>query len=229
MHTSLKGYRLGERVLAWYLSSITGFIDALGFLYLGGFFLSFMSGNTTRMTAAAVEGGWDVVGRAAGVMALFLLGVMIGSLVSRLAHRHLPPTRPRELVLLFVCLTAMIASALVLAGHDLPAVLSLSFTVGSMNSIFERDGEVAISLTYMTGTLVKMSQRFVGAFFGGAHSAWLGYFLLWLSLALGAVLGGLCYLALGIRAVWVVTALVFLGTAAALANRARRRRRGLPV
>lgn len=225
----MEGYRLGERVLAWYLSSITGFIDALGFLYLGGFFLSFMSGNTTRMTAAAVEGGWDVVARAAGVMALFLLGVMIGSLISRLAHRRLPPTRPREVVLLFVCLTVTIASALVLAGHELAAVLSLSFTVGAMNSIFERDGEVAISLTYMTGTLVKMSQRFVGAFFDGTHAAWFGYFLLWLSLAVGAVLGGLSYLALGIRAVWVVAALVLLGTAAALVNRSRRRRRGLPV
>ena len=38
----MEGYRRGERALAVYLSSITGFIDALGFLYLGGFFLSFM-------------------------------------------------------------------------------------------------------------------------------------------------------------------------------------------
>ena len=82
---------MGERALAVYLSSITGFIDALGFLYLGGFFLSFMSGNTTRMTAAAAEGAWPVAGKAAGVMALFLVGVMIGALISRLAHRHLPP------------------------------------------------------------------------------------------------------------------------------------------
>ncbi|MDO5367631.1 YoaK family protein [Kocuria sp.] len=225
----MEGYRLGERALAWYLSSITGFIDALGFLYLGGFFLSFMSGNTTRMTAAAVEGSWDVAWRAAGVMALFLTGVMIGSLISRVAHRRLPPTRPREAVLLFVCFTVSVASVWVALGHGLLAVLSLSFTVGAMNSIFERDGEVSISLTYMTGTLVKMSQRFVGAFFGGSHRAWLRYFILWLSLVIGAVLGGLCYVTIGIKSVWVVSALVLLGTTTALINRQRRRRLGLPV
>lgn len=225
----METYRPGERALAWYLSSVTGFIDAMGFLYLGGFFLSFMSGNTTRMTASIVEGSWPAAGRAAGVMALFLLGVMIGSLLSRIAHRVLPPTRPREVVLLFVCLTATIGSVMVASGNDLVGVLSLSFTVGAMNSVFERDGEVAISLTYMTGTLVKMSQRFVGAFFGGSHAAWIRHFLLWLSLAAGAVLGGLCYTAIGIRAVWIVNALVVAGTLVALVNRQRRRRRGLPV
>lgn len=225
----MEGYRRGEQALAWYLSSITGFIDALGFLYLGGFFLSFMSGNTTRMTAAAVGGSWDITLRAAGVMALFLTGVMIGSLISRLAHRYLPPTRPREAVLLFVCFTATVASVWVVLNHELMAVLSLSFTVGAMNSIFERDGEVSISLTYMTGTLVKMSQRFVGAFFGGSHGAWLRYFMLWLSLVVGAVLGGLCFVTIGIASVWVVTAMVLGGTAAALYHRQRRRRRGLPV
>ncbi len=220
---------MGERALAVYLSSITGFIDALGFLYLGGFFLSFMSGNTTRMTAAAAEGAWPVAGKAAGVMALFLVGVMIGALISRLAHRHLPPTRPREAVLLFICLTATIASVWVVTGAELPAVLSLSFTVGAMNSIFERNGEVSVSLTYMTGTLVKMSQRFVGAFFGGSHSDWIGYFLLWLSLALGAIFGGWAFTVIGLKAVWVVTVMIIGGTAAALWNRHRRRSAGLPV
>lgn len=225
----MEEYRFGERALAWYLSSITGFIDALGFLYLGGFFLSFMSGNTTRLTASAVEGVWDVAGKAAGVMALFLVGVMIGALISRLGHRHLPPTRPREAVLLFVCLTATIASVWTVTGHETPAVLSLSFTVGAMNSIFERDGEVSISLTYMTGTLVKMSQRFVGAFFGGSHRDWIAYFLLWVSLAAGALLGGATYTTIGLKAVWVVTAMLLAGTVAALANRQRRRAKGLPV
>lgn len=225
----MEGYRPGERTLAVYLSSITGFIDALGFLYLGGFFLSFMSGNTTRLTAAMAEGAWDVAGKAAGVMALFLVGVMIGALISRLGHRFLPPTRPREAVLLFICLTATIASIWVVTGEDLPAVLSLSFTVGAMNSIFERDGEVSISLTYMTGTLVKMSQRFVGAFFGGSHRAWIHYFLLWAALAVGAIFGGWCFTTIGLKSVWVVTAMIIGGTAVALANRHRRRKAGLPV
>lgn len=225
----MKGYRTGEHLLAVYLSSITGFIDALGFMYLGGFFLSFMSGNTTRLTAALNDGHLDVAAKAGGLMLLFLIGVAIGALISQLGQRYLPPTRTREAILLFVCLTSAIASVWVATGHESLAVYSLSFTVGAMNSTFERNGEVSISLTYMTGTLVKMAQRFVAAFFGGPHSAWLINFALWLSLACGALIGGRCYLQFGLYSVWVVTALLVAGTVAALANRHRRRSRGLPV
>lgn len=49
--SAMRDYRRGEHALAIYLSSITGFVDTIGFMYLGGYFLSFMSGNTTRLTA----------------------------------------------------------------------------------------------------------------------------------------------------------------------------------
>jgi uncharacterized membrane protein YoaK (UPF0700 family) len=61
--------------LAFCLSGLAGFVDALGFLSLGGFFVSFMSGNTTRF---AIE----LAGRHAGgillavtILGLFVLGV----------------------------------------------------------------------------------------------------------------------------------------------------------
>ncbi|WP_269493021.1 DUF1275 family protein [Corynebacterium genitalium] len=156
-------------------------------------------GNTTRMTAAVNAGKWDVATIAGSIMLIFLIGVAVGALISQLGQRYLPPTRTREAILLFICLTSTVASGLVAGGVDKLAVYVLSFTVGAMNSTFERGGEVSISLTYMTGTLVKMSQRFVGAFFGG------------------------------LRAVWVVNVMLVAATAAALVNRQRRRDRGLPV
>lgn len=225
----MKGYRRGEHALAIYLSSIAGFVDTIGFMYLGGYFLSFMSGNTTRLTAAVNAGKWDVVLIAGTLMLTFLVGVAVGALISQLGQRHLPPTRTREAILLFICLSTTTASLLVALHIERPAVYLLSFAVGSMNSTFERNGEVSISLTYMTGTLVKMSQRFVGAFFGGTHADWLSYFALWASLACGALLGGMAYVELGLRAVWVVNAMLIAGTVAALMNRQRRRNRGLPV
>ena len=225
----MRGFRTGEQVLAVYLSAITGFIDALGFIYLGGYFLSFMSGNTTRLTAALTQQSWGTAGKAAGVMALFLVGVMIGALISQLTTRLLAPGRSREAVLVFVCLCSTIASVWVATGHELPAVVSLSFTVGAMNSVFERNGVVTISLTYMTGTLVKMSQHFVNAFFGGSHSEWVALFLLWLSLAGGAVLGGVCFHEFGLHAVWIVNVLILGATMVTLAARQRRRRANLPL
>ena len=49
--------RPGERVLAGVFAFIAGFIDSVGFLYLGGVFLSFMSGNTTRSATAIILAG----------------------------------------------------------------------------------------------------------------------------------------------------------------------------
>jgi len=38
----MKGYRRGEHALAIFLSAVAGFVDTIGFMYLGGYFLSFM-------------------------------------------------------------------------------------------------------------------------------------------------------------------------------------------
>lgn len=114
----MRGYRGGEHALAVYLSSIAGFVDTIGFMYLGGYFLSFMSGNTTRLTAAVNAGKWDVVVVAGGLMLTFLAGVATGALISRLGHQHLPPTRTREAVLLFVCAMSLVASLLVVVGRN---------------------------------------------------------------------------------------------------------------
>ena len=75
--------RPGERVLAGVFAFIAGFIDSVGFLYLGGVFLSFMSGNTTRSATAIVDGNWDMVRVAGGCILFFLLGVINGAFTKR--------------------------------------------------------------------------------------------------------------------------------------------------
>ena len=38
------------------MSTLAGYVDAIGFLHLGGLFVSFMSGNSTRMGGCADQG-----------------------------------------------------------------------------------------------------------------------------------------------------------------------------
>lgn len=223
-------YRLGEKILIWYLSAMTGFIDSIGFIYLGGFFLSFMSGNTTRMTASAAEGLWNVAAKAGGLLLLFLLGVVIGAVIHRVGSRTLPIGRPRECVMGFVTIGMWVAACC--AKYDSPhlAMLALSLSVGAMNSVFERNGEAAVGLTYTTGNLVKMAQHLTSALFGTEdHRVWLYNLLMWLSLTIGALCGGWTYVALGLDTVGVAAALVTTAFIVALINRQRRRKAGLPL
>jgi uncharacterized membrane protein YoaK (UPF0700 family) len=69
----------------------------------------------------------------------------------------------------------------------------MAMALGSANAIFQRDGEVTIGVTYMTGTLVKFGQRIASTLMGGAAFAWLPYLLLWLGLVGGAFLGTNAY------------------------------------
>jgi len=68
-----------SRLLAACLSSLAGFVDALAFLKLGGFFVSFMSGNSTRLGVGLAQ--WSTnAGIAGGLIATFVVGVFFGSL-----------------------------------------------------------------------------------------------------------------------------------------------------
>ena len=185
--------------MAGALSLAAGFVDAVGFIHLGGYFVSFMSGNSTRAGAALAEGSPHGFLLAMGLVGAFTAGVITASILRRLV-----PSRKRMWVLLYV--TAALGFAVVL--YDLGAAAwlappAIALAMGAENVIFERDGEVSIGLTYMTGTLVKMGQQVAAAVTGGRKLGWVRYLFLWLSLTLGSIAGGFTYFALNLNALWV--------------------------
>lgn len=60
----MRGLERHERTLAVLLSALAGYVDSLGFLQLGGLFVSFMSGNSTRLAVGISHGDWKTVGTA---------------------------------------------------------------------------------------------------------------------------------------------------------------------
>ena len=203
--------------MAGTLSSAAGFVDAVGFIHLGGYFVSFMSGNSTRAGAALAEGNPMGFVLAMGLVAAFTLGVVSASILRRLV-----PSRRRMWVLLYV--TAVLGSAVVLYDLDVAVWLAPPVTavsMGALNAIFERDGEVSIGLTYMTGTLVKMGQQMAGALTGGSRLGWVRYLFLWLSLTLGSIVGGFAYFALNLNALWVSVGIFVVVLAINARSRAR--------
>jgi len=189
-------YDRNAQRLAICLAMLAGFVDAVGFLKLGGLFVSFMSGNSTRLAVGLAEGSILAV-RAGLLIAAFVIGVVAASLVSaRAANR-------KAMVLATVSAVLFAAAMLDLLGLDTAATGAMAIAMGCANTVFQRDGEVSIGVTYMTGTLVKLGQRIADALRGGDRMAWLPYLLLWLGLVMGAVAGSIGYIKIGMASLWI--------------------------
>ncbi|PCC29065.1 hypothetical protein CIK76_09015 [Glutamicibacter sp. BW80] len=185
-------------IFAGGITMMAGFVDGVGFLHFSGYFLSFMSGNSTRSSAALATGdasGWLL---AMGFVASFVLGVMLATLLSARARRY---RRPRVMYLSATLL--LCAAVLGAAGNVLTACL-LAAAMGAVNVSYTRSGEVSLGLTYMTGTLVKLGQHLAGALSGANRALWVPYAILWAMITLGSVCGAFAYLQLGLSALWLV-------------------------
>jgi uncharacterized membrane protein YoaK (UPF0700 family) len=213
----MKDYRRRDVALAAGLSGVAGYVDAIGFLKLGGFFVSFMSGNSTRLGVGIATGQWTMVRTALALIGLFVIGVVLGALVAR----KVGETRRSAVLALEAALLA-IAAALISAGFDSAGVAAMVLAMGAENAVFQRNGDVGVGLTYMTGALVKAGQRIAAALTGGDRWAWGPYALLWAGLSLGGALGAAAYLRAGVLALWAAAGLIAL-LAAAKAWRERAR------
>lgn len=192
-----------RRRLAIAAAGLAGFVDAVGFLSAQGYFVSFMSGNTTRL-------GVDLMVRPtvavipALLLAGFVLGVFIGAL---LAARAGALRKVAVLGLVTVLLTGAAAAHLLGAGEIVLALLVLA--MGALNNTFQRDGEVSVGLTYMTGALVRFAQGLAARISGTGGEGWANWLLLWLGLAVGAVAGAYTLLAWPRLALWFASAWAF--------------------
>lgn len=202
----MKSHDFRAKALATALSALAGYVDAIGFIALGGFFVSFMSGNSTRLGVGIVSRSHDAV-VAAALIGAFVVGVTLGSLVGRIASAHRRPA-----VLMTVAILLALAASADAMGLAPISVAAMVLAMGAENAVFEADGEVHIGLTYMTGTLVKIGQRVAGALMGGDRLAWFPYLMLWMGLIAGACAGAAFYAVLGVRALWIAA-----GSAALLA------------
>lgn len=183
-------------------AALAGFVDTVGFLQLKGLFVSFMSGNSTQLAVSLAKGIWTSAEVLAGILFLFVLGTFAGTILG-----HFARTRFRVAAVL-----ALTAGLLLVAGvfqffdFHIVVVICMTLAMGVENAAFQRDGEVVVGLTYMTGTLVKVGQKLANAVLGGERWGWLPHLGLWLGLVLGGVGGALAYGTVGLSAVWIAAA-----------------------
>lgn len=177
-------YDPARQRLALGLAGLAGLVDATGFVVAGGYFTSFMSGNTTRMGVELVERPALALAPL-GLIACFLTGVIAGALtVRRFRGRH------KRVLLGLIAVLLASGAALLVAGLPIPFLGLSAMAMGLANNVFSRDGEVTVGVTYMTGALVRFGQGVAARLAGEPLPSTRGYGVLWSALALGAAAGG---------------------------------------
>ena len=148
--------------LACVLSALAGYVDGIGFLHLGGLFVSFMSGNSTRLGVSLAGADWWGAAEAAGLVALFVAGAAVGSLIV------LGRGGNRQALLLLIEAMLLAAGSLAYA-FDRPnvAIVAIVLAMGLENAVFQVNGGAGLGLTYVTGALVKVGQLVASALAGG--------------------------------------------------------------
>jgi uncharacterized membrane protein YoaK (UPF0700 family) len=194
--------------LGMLLTAAAGFADVIGFIELGGHFTSFMSGNTTQLGAALIEGGWGVAVLTASLIALFFLGGVAGSLLALLAGPRFGSAAVTALVLASFVAT-LICAYLGFAADQFMLILAAG--AGAQNAILAASGTVRLGTTYVTGTVFTAAQDLARAIRRQAPPwRWVQHLLVWASLLCGGVLGALGYALLGINSLFL-PAVVYLG------------------
>ena len=212
--------------LACALSALAGYVDGIGFLHLGGLFVSFMSGNSTRMGVFLADAHWQGAAKAFGLIVLFVAGAAFGSLIVRgggivrqgISRQGI--SRQSWLLLAEAVLLAVAALAHAFGLQAAP-IVAIVVAMGLENAMFQSDGGAGLGLTYVTGALVKVGQLCASALTGGPRWAWLPNLLLWAALVAGAVAGAFAYSQINLAAIWfaAATALLLAAVAAIWARR----------
>jgi uncharacterized membrane protein YoaK (UPF0700 family) len=190
-------YGTSERLFVAALSGLAGYVDAVGLVQSKGFFVSFMSGNSTRL-GVGIAGSLADALAASGLVASFIIGVTAGSILGRASE-------PRRVPFVMACVAGLLALAAVFGTtHYLLASLSLTaLAMGAENATLERHGRVRVGLTYMTGSVVKLGQALADKLSGTGEGNWFAPLLLLGSFIMGATIGALAASALGFDALWL--------------------------
>jgi len=183
--------------LACALSMLAGYVDGIGFLHLGGLFVSFMSGNSTRLGVSLADAAWWQAAGAFGLIALFVAGAAVGSLVVLGGGAERQPW-----LLLIEAVLLAVAGLPHASGLPNPAIAAIVLAMGLENAVFQIDGGAGLGLTYVTGALVKIGQLLAVSLTGGPRWGWAPNLLLWAALVAGSAAGALGYAWINLAAIW---------------------------
>jgi uncharacterized membrane protein YoaK (UPF0700 family) len=172
------------------LTATAGFVDAVGFIVLGGYYTSFMSGNTTQLGAGLAQGLAPALALPFGLAVMFFIGSYFGSLIAQSSRRW-----GQAGTLALVVLTIGVTLLLHFTGFPpMQSMLPLALAAGTQNAVLQPIGAARLGATFVTGTLFAAGQDLARATAGTAPRwRWAQHLLVWAALCAGAVLGAIAF------------------------------------
>jgi uncharacterized membrane protein YoaK (UPF0700 family) len=179
------------------LTAIAGWVDAIGFISVGGFYVSFMSGNTTQLGIGMTRFDVELVRLPAILLVCFVVGAFLGTIVTSFSGRwNLPTILFMEgLLLLGALLLSFFASPML--GTTEP----LAIAMGAQNAALRNESGGRIGGTFVTGTVFGLGESLALWCLRreGVRPA-LRHAMGWSALALGAAAGTWAFSAYGLNA-----------------------------
>lgn len=174
------------------LSVLAGMTDAIGLLALGDF-VSFMSGNTTRLAVAINDVDGPMILRLAGALLGFVAGNTLGVVLAHSCRRRAWP------VLLVVAVLLGFAGMMPAPNTSVP-LLAATLAMGMINAVVEQVNGLPIGLTYVTGALSRFGRGLGHWMLGARRHGWRVQLVPWLGMLLGAACGAWLQKHLGLQA-----------------------------
>lgn len=183
------------------LTMVAGYVDAIGFIRLGGLYTSLVSGNLVQFAIALGQDALVVAMLPALLIGFFLIGAVVGNLLAAL----IPARWVTPAILGLEASAICVAASLAITGTQVAvATFILAFAMGAQNAALAHVKGFRAGTTFVTGALVDFAQHLALAMLGrGKRFAWLGDGGVWVVFLVGAFAGTLAnaYLAIAALAI----------------------------
>lgn len=193
------------------LSFIAGMTDSISFMVTGDF-VSFMSGNTTRLAVSLSTSNVVLAIHIAVLIAAFVVGNALGVVAATFSGRRAWP--------LLFCIGLLLIIGGMLGEHSIAPFLAV-LAMGMINAVVEEVNGLPIGLTYVTGALSRFGRGLGRALLGQHRVGWRVQLVPWGGMLIGAIAGGAMAHTFAFKAM-VISGVITFGVGIASATIPRR-------
>jgi len=182
-------------LLATALTAVSGFADSIGYMELGRLYVSFMSGNSTRLGMMIAGADWSGALLAVTIIATFVAGSAAGTFIGDRAGRA-------GLARVLGAEWIIVACTVVLAwfGYDRAALIPIAGAMGMQNTLHQVVASADIGRGFLSGNLFSLGQSLARIRRGRDEIARAGLNgLSWLVFVGGVVAGTLSHATFGLQ------------------------------